>query len=89
MLMNERIRLINNMITMLNCQIHACITNLGSMVNMEVMEDCHEFINHRRERRHWKTLERQKDKFNQLWQKNTGGHPNIQNGGGGYDQFSY
>ena len=64
MLMNERIRLSNNTITMLNCQIHTCITNLESMVNMEVMEDCHEFINYKRERRHCKTLGRQKDKFN-------------------------
>ena len=61
--MNERIRSINNKITMLNCQIHTCITNLGSMVNMEIMGDCHEFINYRRERKHCKTLERQKDKF--------------------------
>ena len=54
------------------------------MINKDVMEECHEFINHRRERRHSKTLERQKKKFDQLWQKNTGGCPNIQNGGDGY-----
>ena len=53
------------------------------MLNKEVMEDCHEFINYRRERRHFKTLEWQKNKFDQLWQKNTGGHSNIQNGGVG------
>ena len=64
LLMNERTKLIKNMITMLNCQIHTCINNLGSMINIEVMENCHEFINHRRERRYCKTLERQKDKFN-------------------------
>ena len=63
MLMNERIRLINNMITMLNCKIHTCINKLGGMLNKEVMDECHEFINYRRERRHSKTLERQKKKF--------------------------
>ena len=80
MLMNEKIRSINNMITMLNCQIYTYMNILKGMINKEVMEECHEFINHRRERRHSKTLERQKKKFDQLWQKNTGGHPNNQNG---------
>ena len=50
------------------------------------MEECHEFINYIRERRHPKTMERQKKKFERLWQINTGGHPNIQNGGDGYNQ---
>ena len=63
MLMNERIRSINNTITMLNCQIHACINNLDCMLNKEVMEECHEFIKYRRQRRHSKTLERQIKKF--------------------------
>ena len=63
MLMNERILSINNTITMLNCQIYTCINNPEGMINKEVMEECHEFINHRRERRHSKTLERQKKKL--------------------------
>ena len=77
MLVNERIRSVNDMMTMLNCQIYTCKNNLKGMINKEVMEECHEFINHRRERRHSETLERQKKKFDQLWQKNTGGHPNY------------
>ena len=89
MLMNERIRLINNTITMLNCQIHTCINDLGSRIEMEAMEDCHRFINQGREERHCKTLERQKDKLNWLWQKNTGSHTNIQHGRGGYDWSSF
>ena len=64
MLMNERIRLINNIITMLNCQIDTCINSLGNRIEMEAMEECHRFINYRRERRHCKTLERQINKFN-------------------------
>ena len=84
MLMNERIRSINNTITMLNCQIHTCINNHNCMLNKEVIKECHEFINYRRERRHSRTLERQKNKFEQLWQKNTSGHSNTLNGWGGY-----
>ena len=86
MLMNERIRSINNMITMLNCQLYACMNIFEDMINKEVMEECHEFINYRRERRHSKTMERQKKKFELLCQINTGGHPTIQNGGDGYNQ---
>ena len=82
--MNERIGSINNMITMLNYQIHTCINNLRGMLNKEIMDECHEFINYRRDRRHSKTLERQKKKFEWLWQKNTGGHSNTQSGWGGY-----
>ena len=48
------------------------------------MEECHIFISLRRERRHKNTLERQTKKFNQLWQRNTGGHSNYQYGGEGY-----
>ena len=31
-------------------------------------------------------MERQIKKFDRLWQRNTGGHPNIQNGRDGYNQ---
>ena len=86
MLMNERIRSINHTITMLNCQIYTCMNILEGMINREVMEECHDFINHIRERRHSQTMERQKKKFEMLWQINTGGHPNIHNGGDGYHQ---
>ena len=67
------------MITMLNCQIDTSMNILEGMINKEVMEECHEFINYTRQRRHSKTMERQKKKFERLWQKKTGGDPNIQN----------
>ena len=73
MLMNERIRSINNTITMLRWQIDTCINSLGSCIGMEVMEECHRFICLRRKRRHNKTLDRQIKKFNLLWQRHTGG----------------
>ena len=87
MLMNERIRSINNTITMLNSQIDTCIDTLESMINKDVMEKCHGFINNIREKRHHKTMERQKKKFEKLWQKKTGGRSNIQNGRDGKIQI--
>ena len=80
MLMNERVRLINNTITMFRWQIDTCIKCLGSLIGVEVMEKCHGFISLRRERRHLSTLERQTKKFNLLWQRNTGGRSNFQHG---------
>ena len=78
--MNERVRLINNTITMLRWQIDTCIHSLGRCIRIEAMEECHRFISLRRERRHQSTLERQTKKFNSLWQRNTGGCSNYQNG---------
>ena len=66
MLMNERVRSLNNTITMLNCQIDTCIGTLESMINQDVMEKCHGFINNIREKRHHKTMKRQKKKFEKL-----------------------
>ena len=50
MLMNERIKSINNTINMLKCQIDICMNILESMINKEVMKECHEFINYMREK---------------------------------------
>ena len=80
MLMNERVRSINNTIIMLNCQADTCINTLKSTLNKDVMEKCHDFINHIRERRHFKTMERQNKMFEKLWLKKTDGRSNIQNG---------
>ena len=81
MLMNERVRSINNMITKFRWQIDTCINSLGSCIGVEAMEECHGFISLRRERRHLNTLERQTKKFNLLWQRNIGGCSNFQHGG--------
>ena len=70
-LINERVRSINNTITMLRWQIDTCINSLGRCIRMEVMEECHRFMSLRRERRHQSTLRRQ---------KNTGGCSNYQHG---------
>ena len=86
MLMNERVRLINNIITMFRWQIDTCINSLGSCIGVEAMEECHGFISLRKERRHLSTLERQTKKFNLLWQTNTGGCSNFQHGGKGYQE---
>ena len=78
MLMNERVRSINNTITMFRWQIDTYINSLGSCIGVEAMEECHGFISLRRERRHLSTLESQTKKFNLLWQRNTGGRSNFQ-----------
>ena len=49
MLMNERVRVINNSITMFNCQIDTCINNLERLLEREVLEECHRFIEERRQ----------------------------------------
>ena len=83
MLMNERVRVINNSITMFNCQIDTCINHLERLLEKEVLEECYRFISERREKRHIQTQKRQIKKFNRLWQKNTGGRSNLQHGGRG------
>ena len=61
MLMNERVRAINNSITMFNCQIDTCINNLERLLEKEVLEECHRFIEERREKRHIQTQKRQEN----------------------------
>ena len=87
MLMNERVRNINNTITMLNHQADKCINQLESILNQDVMQKCHEFNNNTRERRHQKTMMRQIKKFEKLLTK-TGGRSNIQSGRDGRNKDS-
>ena len=65
---------------MFKYQIDTCINQLNNRIEKKAMEECHVFIVEKRESRHLKTLERQRDKFEQLSHKNTGGHSNVQNG---------
>ena len=55
MLMNERVRAINNSITMFNCQIDTCINHLERLLEKEVLEECYRFTSERREKRHIQT----------------------------------
>ena len=81
-LLNERIRSINNTIYMFNLQRDTCITNLASKIKEEDLKNCEDFIEARREARHYKTMERRKNKLEQLCQRNSrnsterGGHSN-------------
>ena len=79
-LLNERIRLINDTITMFEIQRDTCKNQLSSILDKENMEEWVKFINCIRESRHIKTLERQRLKFNWLCHRNTGGHSNIHHG---------
>ena len=48
---------------MFKYQIDTCINQLNNRIEKKVMEKCHIFIMEKRESRHLKTLERQRDKF--------------------------
>ena len=86
-LLNERIRMVNNTITMFGIQIDTCMNHLKGILDKETMEECVKFIKLKRESRPIKTLERQTLKFNQLCHKNTGGHSNHLHGDhGDHDQ---
>ena len=67
-LLNERVRSINNTINLLKAQWDTCIDCLGRVLNEEWMDRCKEFIEIGREK-HYKTIKRQKDKFDRLLQK--------------------
>ena len=68
-LLNERIRLINNTLNMLKSQKDTCMKELERSINEEWMAKCKAFIEVRRENHHLKTLRRQKDKFYKLLHK--------------------
>ena len=72
-LLNERIRSINNSITMFKLLRDTCINQLENILDKEIMEECREFIEIRRERRHLSTLDRHLSKFKRLCHDNTGG----------------
>ena len=79
-MLNERIRSINNAIYMFNHQLDMCKTDLEKIIKEEDLKECQEFINTRREARHSKTIDRQKQKLNRLFHRNSsnkGGHSNI------------
>ena len=48
---------------MFSLQRDTCITNLASKIKEEDLKNCEDFIEARREARHYKTMERQKNKL--------------------------
>ena len=79
-LLNERVRSINNSLTMFKELRDTCINNLSTILENERIRECESFIKTRREARHLKTLRRQTSKFERLCHKNTGGCSNNQDG---------
>ena len=75
-LLNERLRTINNTLEMFEYQRDTCIDHFCRALDKEAMEKCKNFINRTREARHKKTLDHQKAKFERLYQKSMGGHSN-------------
>ena len=79
-LLNERIRSINNSVTMFRTIRDTCINQLESMLDKRTMEERYIYMEVRREQRHWKTLERHLSKFHRLCHDKTGGCPNSHYG---------
>ena len=48
---------------MFNHQLDTCKTDVGKIIKKEDLKECEEFINIRREARHYKTMDRQKQKL--------------------------
>ena len=85
-LMNERVRSINNTLNMVRDLRDTCIDELRRVLNDEWMDKCREFIAVGREQQHLKTLNRQKEKFNRLLdrqQVGEGEHAVLHGGHGG------
>ena len=79
-LLKERIHSINNTLNMLEIQRDTCKSQLEETLDRESMEECENFIKTKREAKHQKTLEQQRNKFERLCHKNKnteGGHSNI------------
>ena len=86
--LNERIRSINNMITMLKFQRDTCMNSLLDIFSKETMEECEKLINLRREAYCIKVKNRQILKFNRLCHKYRGGCPNIKHGRHGSQEIT-
>ena len=65
-LLNERVRSINNTLNMLKSQQDTCIDCLERVLNEEWMDRCKEFTEIGKEKQHFKTLKRQKEKLDRL-----------------------
>ena len=80
---NERVRNINNTITMATSERDTCMNALSEVFSKEVMEECAKLISLRREAYYIKVKQRQIAKLERLCHKNRGGHPNIHHGSTG------
>ena len=78
-LLNERIRSINNTLTMMRTERDTCMNSLFDIFSKETMEECRKLIT-LRETYFIKVKKRQISKLERLCQRNRGGHPNIKHG---------
>ena len=72
-LLNERIRSINNTLTMMRIERYTCMNSLLDIFSKETMEECSKLITLRREAYYIKVKKRQISKLEQLCQRNRGG----------------
>ena len=68
-MLNERVRSINNTLNMLKALRDTCREDLRRVLSKEWMARCEDFIEVGKERHHFRTLNRQKEKFNRLLQQ--------------------
>ena len=68
-LLNERVSSINNTLNMLKSLRDTCINELRRVLSKEWMARCEDLIEVGKEKHHFKTLNRQKEKFNSLLQQ--------------------
>ena len=68
-LLNERIRMINNTIEMLEHEKDTCMEVLSKVLNQEGMDECNRFMFMTKEDRHYKTMAWQKNKLERLERK--------------------
>ena len=74
------IRNISNTIELNEVQREDCIKQLAFTLDNNSFSQSQAFINRIREARYFSTLVRQISKFNRLWQRMAGGHPNSSSG---------
>ena len=68
-LLNDRIRNVNNILDQLEHDRYMYELKLSAILNQDLMEECKEFIVEHKQARHMKVMERQKKKYERLWQQ--------------------
>ena len=79
-MLNERIRNINNILERLDHDRYMHELKLSAIFGPDLMKECKGLIEDLRETRHKKVMERQKLKFERLWDKKQHSGTNLKNG---------
>ena len=88
-LQNERIRAINNTITISSWERDTCINQLASILDEGTFKEWHAFIYRATEARHKHVRGRQVSKFNRLWLKTSCGNLKDHSGSSGGKVYGF